>query len=136
MPMNRRSSGFVGAAAGLGALAVVSVADLKWLHVANSATVSITFLMIVLVVAATSRLWAALATSFFAMFAFNFFFLPPVRTLAIWGANAVEQPEHLWTLVAQLRRKIERDPAAPRYLVSEPWVGYRFTTSDASDKLR
>ena len=47
---------------------------------------------------------------------------------AIWGANAVEQPEHLWTLVAQLRRKLEPDPANPRYLVSEPWVGYRFAT--------
>ncbi len=47
---------------------------------------------------------------------------------AIWGANAVDQPEHLWTLVAQLRRKIEPDPGTPRYLVSEPWVGYRFVT--------
>jgi two-component system KDP operon response regulator KdpE len=47
---------------------------------------------------------------------------------AIWGPNAVEQPEHLWTLVAQLRRKIEPDPTNPRYLVSEPWVGYRFAT--------
>ncbi len=45
---------------------------------------------------------------------------------AIWGPNAVEQPEHLWTLVAQLRKKIERDPADPKYLLSEPWVGYRF----------
>lgn len=50
---------------------------------------------------------------------------------AIWGANAVEQPEHLWTLVAQLRKKIEPDPATPRYLVSEPWVGYRFVSSPA-----
>jgi two-component system KDP operon response regulator KdpE len=50
---------------------------------------------------------------------------------AIWGANAVEQPEHLWTLVAQLRKKIELDPAHPRYLLSEPWVGYRFATADA-----
>lgn len=47
---------------------------------------------------------------------------------AVWGANAVEQPEHLWTLVAQLRKKIEPDPSNPRYLVSEPWVGYRFVT--------
>ena len=46
----------------------------------------------------------------------------------IWGANAVEQPEHLWTLIAQLRKKIEPDPSKPRYLLSEPWVGYRFTT--------
>jgi two-component system KDP operon response regulator KdpE len=46
----------------------------------------------------------------------------------IWGSNAVEQPEHLWTLVAQLRRKIEPDAANPRYVLSEPWVGYRFAT--------
>jgi two-component system KDP operon response regulator KdpE len=45
---------------------------------------------------------------------------------AVWGPNAVEQPEHLWTLVALLRKKIEPDPAHPRYLLSEPWVGYRF----------
>ena len=49
---------------------------------------------------------------------------------AIWGPNAVEQPEHLWTLVAQLRRKIERDPSEPQYLLSEPWVGYRLATGD------
>ncbi len=47
---------------------------------------------------------------------------------AVWGPNAVEQPEHLWTLVAQLRKKIEPDPANPKYLLSEPWVGYRFVT--------
>jgi two-component system KDP operon response regulator KdpE len=46
----------------------------------------------------------------------------------IWGPNAVDQPEHLWVLVAQLRKKIEPDPAHPRYVVSEPWVGYRLTT--------
>ena len=32
---------------------------------------------------------------------------------AVWGPNAVEQPEHLWTLVAQLRKKLEPDPAHP-----------------------
>ena len=47
---------------------------------------------------------------------------------AVWGPNAVNQPEHLWVLMAQLRKKIEPDPAHPRYLVSEPWVGYRFAT--------
>ena len=52
---------------------------------------------------------------------------------AIWGGNAVEQPEHLWTLVAQLRKKIEVDPAHPRYLRSEPWVGYRFATGSPED---
>jgi two-component system KDP operon response regulator KdpE len=47
---------------------------------------------------------------------------------AIWGANAVDQPEHLWVLMAQLRKKIEPDPSEPRYLLSEPWVGYRLVT--------
>jgi two-component system KDP operon response regulator KdpE len=49
----------------------------------------------------------------------------------IWGLGAVEQPEHLWTLVAQLRKKIEPDAAAPRYILSEPWVGYRFATDQS-----
>lgn len=50
---------------------------------------------------------------------------------AVWGPNAVNQPEHLWALVAQLRKKIEPDPGAPRYLLSEPWVGYRFAAGDS-----
>jgi len=45
--------------------------------------------------------------------------------LAIWGANSVEQPEHLRVLVAQLRRKIESESSS-RYIITEPWVGYRF----------
>ena len=52
---------------------------------------------------------------------------------AIWGPNAVEQPEHVWTLVAQLRKKIEPDPASPRFLLSEPWVGYRFATAQPTE---
>ncbi len=44
---------------------------------------------------------------------------------AIWGANAVDQPEHLRVLMGQLRKKLEPDPARPRYLLTEPWVGYR-----------
>ena len=47
----------------------------------------------------------------------------------IWGANAVDQPQHVWVLVRQLRRKIEVDPSRPQYLISEPWVGYRLATS-------
>ena len=46
----------------------------------------------------------------------------------IWGPHAVNQPEHLWVLMGQLRKKLEPDPAHPRYLLSEPWVGYRFAT--------
>jgi two-component system KDP operon response regulator KdpE len=45
---------------------------------------------------------------------------------AIWGPNAVDQPEHLRVLVGQLRKKLEPDPSRPRYLLTEPWVGYRF----------
>ena len=45
---------------------------------------------------------------------------------AIWGANAVDQPEHLRVLVGALRKKIETNPAAPKYILTEPWVGYRF----------
>jgi two-component system KDP operon response regulator KdpE len=55
------------------------------------------------------------------------------RTLlrAIWGPNAVDQPEHLWVLIGQLRKKVELDPSNPRYLISEPWVGYRLATMPA-----
>ena len=45
---------------------------------------------------------------------------------AIWGPNAVAQPEHLRVLIGSLRRKIEPDPSAPKYILTEPWVGYRF----------
>lgn len=45
---------------------------------------------------------------------------------AIWGAQAIDQPEHLRVLVNALRRKIEEDPARPHYVLTEPWVGYRF----------
>jgi two-component system, OmpR family, KDP operon response regulator KdpE len=50
------------------------------------------------------------------------------RTLlaAIWGANSTEQPEYLRVFVGQLRKKIEADPSTPKYLITEPWVGYRF----------
>jgi two-component system KDP operon response regulator KdpE len=51
----------------------------------------------------------------------------------IWGPEAVEHPEHLWVLMAQLRKKIEVDPAKPKYLISEPWVGYRFTTESSEE---
>jgi two-component system KDP operon response regulator KdpE len=52
---------------------------------------------------------------------------------AIWGPNAVDQPEHLWVLIGQLRKKIEVDAGNPRYLISEPWVGYRFVGEPAPD---
>jgi two-component system, OmpR family, KDP operon response regulator KdpE len=45
---------------------------------------------------------------------------------AIWGPQALNQPEHLRVLVGSLRRKIEPNPSSPRYILTEPWVGYRF----------
>ena len=45
---------------------------------------------------------------------------------ALWGPYAVDQPEHLRVLVAALRKKIERAPSSPKYILTEPWVGYRF----------
>jgi two-component system, OmpR family, KDP operon response regulator KdpE len=45
---------------------------------------------------------------------------------AIWNANAVSQPEHLRVLVGALRKKLEPYPSAPKYILTEPWVGYRF----------
>jgi two-component system KDP operon response regulator KdpE len=51
---------------------------------------------------------------------------------AVWGQNAVDQPQHLWVLVGQLRKKIELDPANPKYLVTEPWVGYRLAVEPRS----
>jgi two-component system KDP operon response regulator KdpE len=45
---------------------------------------------------------------------------------AIWGPNSVDQPEHLRVLVGALRKKIEPNPSAPQYILTEPWVGYRF----------
>jgi two-component system KDP operon response regulator KdpE len=45
---------------------------------------------------------------------------------AVWGGNSVEQPEYLRVFVGHLRKKLEPDEAAPRYILTEPWVGYRF----------
>ena len=56
----------------------------------------------------------------------------PHRTLlaAVWGANSTEQPEYLRVFIGQLRKKLESDPAEPRYLLTERWVGYRFEPGD------
>ena len=70
-------------AVGVAAIATVALVYVRWLHVSNAATVSTSFLLVVLLVAATSRLWVAVVTSVVAMLCFNFFFLPPVGTLTI-----------------------------------------------------
>jgi two-component system, OmpR family, KDP operon response regulator KdpE len=45
---------------------------------------------------------------------------------AVWGGGNEEQVEYLRVFVGHLRKKIEPDPSRPRYIVTEPWIGYRF----------
>jgi two-component system, OmpR family, KDP operon response regulator KdpE len=45
---------------------------------------------------------------------------------AVWGSNSMEQNEYLRVFVGQLRKKLEEDASAPKYILTEPWVGYRF----------
>ncbi len=49
---------------------------------------------------------------------------------AIWGGNSTEQTEYLRVFVGQLRKKIEKKPSQPKYIRTEPWVGYRFNPSE------
>lgn len=44
----------------------------------------------------------------------------------VWGSRHPEKTENLRVLIMQLRKKIEKDPAHPRYIMTEPWFGYRF----------
>jgi two-component system KDP operon response regulator KdpE len=50
------------------------------------------------------------------------------RTLLakIWGGNYTDQTEYLRVFIRHLRKKVEPDPAKPRYILTDPWVGYRF----------
>jgi two-component system KDP operon response regulator KdpE len=43
----------------------------------------------------------------------------------VWGAAYINAAHYVRVYIAQLRRKLERDPARPRYLLTEPGVGYR-----------
>ena len=81
--MTRERSDAARLVAGVAAVGVVTLAFARWLPAANTATISTTLLMVVLVVAATSRLWVAITTSLVAVLAFNFAFLPPVGTFTI-----------------------------------------------------
>jgi len=45
---------------------------------------------------------------------------------AVWGGDYTEQHEYLRVFIGQLRKKIESDPSKPRYILTEPWIGYRF----------
>jgi two-component system KDP operon response regulator KdpE len=45
---------------------------------------------------------------------------------SVWGVEYGDEVEYLRVFVNQLRKKVEPDPSNPRYLLTEPWVGYRF----------
>jgi two-component system KDP operon response regulator KdpE len=48
----------------------------------------------------------------------------------IWGGDYTEQTEYLRVFIGNLRKKIEPVPSKPRYILTEPWVGYRFRPSE------
>ncbi len=56
------------------------------------------------------------------------------RTLltAVWGFENADQPEYLRVFIGQLRKKVERNPSEPKYILTEPWVGYRFEPAGQS----
>jgi len=58
------------------------------------------------------------------------------RTLLakIWGGNFTDQTEYLRVFISHLRKKIEPDAARPRYILTDPWVGYRFQPGDEDAK--
>jgi two-component system, OmpR family, KDP operon response regulator KdpE len=48
---------------------------------------------------------------------------------AVWGPDYGDEHEYLRVFVGRLRKKIEADPSAPKFLLTEPWVGYRLELS-------
>jgi two-component system KDP operon response regulator KdpE len=51
---------------------------------------------------------------------------------AIWGGQSTEQVEYLRVFVGQLRKKLEARVSSPRYIVTEPRLGYRFEPNHKS----
>jgi two-component system KDP operon response regulator KdpE len=49
---------------------------------------------------------------------------------AVWGGDYVEQDQYLRVFVGNLRKKLETNPGSPRYILTEPWVGYRFSPNE------
>ena len=50
---------------------------------------------------------------------------------AVWGPDYGDEPEYLRVFINQVRKKIEANPARPKYILTEPWVGYRFAGAPA-----
>jgi two-component system KDP operon response regulator KdpE len=45
---------------------------------------------------------------------------------SVWGPDYGEETENLRVVINQLRKKLEADPAKPKFILTEPWIGYRF----------
>jgi two-component system KDP operon response regulator KdpE len=45
---------------------------------------------------------------------------------AVWGPDYGDEPEYLRVFINQLRKKIEANPSKPKFILTEPWIGYRF----------
>jgi two-component system KDP operon response regulator KdpE len=50
---------------------------------------------------------------------------------AVWGPDYGDETENLRVVIHQLRKKIEANPARPKYILTEPWIGYRFQPSSS-----
>jgi two-component system KDP operon response regulator KdpE len=46
---------------------------------------------------------------------------------AVWGPDYGDQVDYLRVFIKSLRKKIESNPEEPEYIITEPWVGYRFS---------
>ncbi|NJO81727.1 MAG: response regulator [Blastochloris sp.] len=57
---------------------------------------------------------------------------PRQRTARVWAERALDESSKLRVFINQLRRKIEDEPTRPRYLITEPGVGYRFADTGAA----
>jgi two-component system, OmpR family, KDP operon response regulator KdpE len=55
---------------------------------------------------------------------------------AVWGPDYGNETEYLRVFINQLRKKIEPDPAHPKYIHTDPWVGYRFEPEAPSTKSK
>jgi two-component system, OmpR family, KDP operon response regulator KdpE len=53
---------------------------------------------------------------------------------AVWGPDYGEEIEKVRGVIKEIRKKIEKDPAHPRYIVTEPWLGYRFQVPNGSEE--
>ncbi len=54
----------------------------------------------------------------------------------VWGPDHPEQTENLRVVINQLHKKIEKDAAHPRYILTEPWMGYRFQFPSITSEKR